>query len=524
MTNFIIDQTPLPIDKININTLPPGANPRQWIIATEWIVAMQAVLDVRDFIRGAPWLGMAPNAADPVPTGVAKYLWLKSDGVLWKTIDAVASPVGSSSSAVIFDDVVPANEANIRSDRATDQSAIDNTEVGITNFGSQDGSWNGLAVGVTASWGTIGGGVDNEVTNQNAVVAGGAGNSATGYTSAVAGGYLNVASGEVSFAVGGGNVASGEGSAAIGVDNQATDLYAFAAGLDNLASGFASAALCSNNTTSGDYAFASGSNNVASGNYSSTRGSNCTASGDFSHAEGNSCDALGDYSHAEGDGTEADGLYSHAEGSGSATTDDYAHAQNFNTSAARGGHAEGDSCSTTNDFAHAEGRLSVAGGKRSHAQGVQAVTSREAQDTMAAGAFSVAGDAQASGLVLRGTTPGAGAGESVVLRYGAAFDQDFTLANSRSYTMVVTAIAQGTTPQQLQSFKQMFAVRVDNLGVATMAALGTAEQIGDVAAASWTLTGTVIAGPQFRLTFNTGATTEATRVVAKVDFVEVLFP
>jgi hypothetical protein len=102
MTNFIYDNTGLPIDKINLGPLPPGANPRQWIVNTEWIVAMQALLDVQTFARGAVFLGLTPNVADPVPSGVAKYIWLKSDGTVWKTIDGVPTEIGSGGGAGPF--------------------------------------------------------------------------------------------------------------------------------------------------------------------------------------------------------------------------------------------------------------------------------------------------------------------------------------------------------------------------------------------------------------------------------------
>jgi len=102
MSNFITDNTGVPIDKINLGTLPPGANPRQWVVNTEWITAMQALLDVQAFCRGAPWLGMTANGADPVPSGIDKYLWLKSDGTLWKTVDTVAEEVGGGGGAVGF--------------------------------------------------------------------------------------------------------------------------------------------------------------------------------------------------------------------------------------------------------------------------------------------------------------------------------------------------------------------------------------------------------------------------------------
>lgn len=452
------------------------------------------------------------------PSGAVNRDVVTYDGANWIAARA----------AVIFDDFVVANKRNIRSNRASNQSVIDNTKVGITNFGTQDGSWNALAAGVTASWSSVLGGVDNEATDDNSVVSGGAGNSATGYSSAVGGGYLNIASGEGSFAAGTGNLAVGESSVALGNLNVAGSLtqeFCFAAGLDGNATGFSSATLNSNGTASNDYAFATGSNGLASGTYSRAGGSNCIASGSFSVAEGSSCLASGAYSHATGSGCQATDFYTNASGVSCNATQDGAHAEGFSTTASgTGAHSQNDFTLASGEASHAEGRSTTASGNRSHAQGIQSIASRESQDAMASGGIAIPGDAQASSLVLRGTTPGAGAGESVVLRYGQAFDQDFTLQNDRSYTIIVTAIAQGTTPQQLQSFKQMFAVRVNNVGAGTMAALGVLEQIGDAAAVTWTLTGSVIAGPQFRLTFNTGTTTEATRVVARVDFVEVQFP
>jgi len=94
MPNFIYNNTALPIDKIDFGPLPPGANPRQWGVAAEWITVLQALYDVQAFCRGADWLGFTMYAVDPVPAGIANYLWMKSDGTLWKTIGGVAAQVG----------------------------------------------------------------------------------------------------------------------------------------------------------------------------------------------------------------------------------------------------------------------------------------------------------------------------------------------------------------------------------------------------------------------------------------------
>src|SRR3972149_5573687 len=92
MPNFIYNNSSVPIDKINLGPLPPGANPRQWALATEWITVCQALLDIQAFCRGADWLGLTPQATDPAPAGVVNYAWLRTDGVLMKTIGGGPSP------------------------------------------------------------------------------------------------------------------------------------------------------------------------------------------------------------------------------------------------------------------------------------------------------------------------------------------------------------------------------------------------------------------------------------------------
>lgn len=120
-----------------------------------------------------------------------------------------------------------------------------------------------------------------------------------------------------------------------------------------------------------------------------------------------------------------------------------------------------------------------------------------------------------------GSTPGAGAGESVEL--GGPTTPRFQLADNQSYTIVVSAVAKGLVAgnPNVQSFKRMFAVR-KTAGVTTIAATGSLEQIGDAASVSWTLTASVAAAPdRFRLVFNTGATTSAVNVTATCEITEV---
>jgi hypothetical protein len=79
MTNFIYNNTTVPINKMNAAPLPPGANPVQWGVASEWITLCQALLDIQGWARGAAWMGMTPLAVDPAPAGVADYVWLRND-------------------------------------------------------------------------------------------------------------------------------------------------------------------------------------------------------------------------------------------------------------------------------------------------------------------------------------------------------------------------------------------------------------------------------------------------------------
>ena len=219
----------------------------------------------------------------------------------------IASPGGvggGGTQAVVFDDAVPVAQVNIRSDRATNQSPIDNTKVGITNLGNETGS----GLGVTGAYATNGGGDGNVVSGDYATVPGGAG---------------NVASGDGSFAAGLGATASGEAATALG--------YATASGEGSLASGAS--------TASGQYAVALGNGCTASGSGGQVAmGNGCQASGsDGAIALGNGCTASGEASIAIGAGCTASAIgalatggptlasraFQHAHASGGATQGAY---------------------------------------------------------------------------------------------------------------------------------------------------------------------------------------------------------
>lgn len=95
MTNFIKDNTVLEFPKVNRKAVPVGQE-EKYISAADWNELCQGATDARDWLRAAEWYGLSQNASDPLPVGVANYIWLKNDGSLWKTINGVASQVGGA--------------------------------------------------------------------------------------------------------------------------------------------------------------------------------------------------------------------------------------------------------------------------------------------------------------------------------------------------------------------------------------------------------------------------------------------
>lgn len=92
MTHYIYDDTGLPTPKFNLGPLPPGANPNQWLNATEWTLSMQAMLDIKSWARGALWYGIIPAVSQPAHPGVADILWLRNDEVLMHNAIELTAP------------------------------------------------------------------------------------------------------------------------------------------------------------------------------------------------------------------------------------------------------------------------------------------------------------------------------------------------------------------------------------------------------------------------------------------------
>jgi hypothetical protein len=126
--------------------------------------------------------------------------------------------------------------------------------------------------------------------------------------------------------------------------------------------------------------------------------------------------------------------------------------------------------------------------------------------------------ADADLIRLTGQTPGLTSHESASLQLsnGSLLPLDPT----KGYTLVLVVVTLGTISgsQVVQSFRRMFAFR-PNAGSSILVASGVPEQIGDVAAALWTITVSVGAGNVLNVVFSTDITTSATSVAALLELV-----
>ena len=126
--------------------------------------------------------------------------------------------------------------------------------------------------------------------------------------------------------------------------------------------------------------------------------------------------------------------------------------------------------------------------------------------------------AEANVAILTGTTPGAGAGETVTLKTAA--NLNWVPDANKDYTVNLTVTCRGviSAAPVVQSFTQTLSIRKAASAV-TIAAASAQAQIGDAAAASWTIL--CAGGPSsFTVTFTTGATTSACVVTAKLALTE----
>ncbi len=165
---------------------------------------------------------------------------LAAAGTEGNVLTSTGSGWTSRTPPVVFDNDTPLVANNITNNR-TDSSPIDNTKVGITNFGSDTTA---LTTGVTADYATNLGG-DQNVASETYTVVGGYKCQALGQY-CVALGNLSIAGSGVnpnSFAIGDHCNATGAFSVAMGNTCQATGNTSFAYGESAVASGDYSMAL-----------------------------------------------------------------------------------------------------------------------------------------------------------------------------------------------------------------------------------------------------------------------------------------
>lgn len=279
--------------------------------------------------------------------------------------------------------------------------------------------------------------------------------------------------------------------------------------------------------TVGDAAHAEGYQTIASQNYAHAEGQSTIASGIGSHSEGGATTASGLYAHAEGISNTASGADAHAEGNGCVASGADSHAEGFQTTASAAGcHAEGALTIASAFYSHAQGWSCQAVGSSSSASGRDAKASNENEDCFAGTAFSAVGDAQFRRIVIKGVTPGAGAGETVILKSGTS-TAVFMIA-SKSYMVklrgIATKMGLGAGARQSFAFEYDFVVDCNSANALTISALTPVIAIVTGAAFVGATVTVVSSGAgQLAVTFTiAGGLTIQSRIVGFIELVEVL--
>jgi hypothetical protein len=422
-------------------------------------------------------MSVNPVGSPSLPVGSTEEVLTSIGGKLTLVGVAGGGGGGGNLAAVVFQPDPTTASTSIQSARSANQMPGD-ASVGMTNLGSDSTD---VLPPNTGAYATIGGGDQNVTTTgaaapNYATVAGGLNNLATNAHATIGGGT--------------GNLATGDGATVPG-----------------------------------------GNENHASGANALAEGSTCNASGDESHAEGFGTTASGPQCHAEGLNTQATvGPGAHAEGDTCVATGDGAHAEGDHTFANNdGAHAEGLETTASGAFSHAEGNATTAQGNGSSATGEGSFAIWEGQAAHASGydggvpPTSIT-TKQTSMLTLRGTTPGAVAGETVELKFGSLTPptQTLDLVTGKAYTVSVEAVAQGIivpAGQEAQSFYAQACVK-NILGVATLAGTGLGSQFGDASLAGAALAFSV-SGNTLHLSYtNPEAVAAVVDVVARVTVTE----
>lgn len=95
MPNFVYDDTDLDYPKAEKKPVPNGQGNKH-LKASEWNTTNQALVDVKNILRGATLYGLAPQAERPEVEGVDNFVWVNDDGQLVLTIDGTDTPLGEA--------------------------------------------------------------------------------------------------------------------------------------------------------------------------------------------------------------------------------------------------------------------------------------------------------------------------------------------------------------------------------------------------------------------------------------------
>lgn len=200
-------------------------------------------------------------------------MWVRliSDGLVYSlgagltNSDWTVVTFGGATPAAVFD--AGTTSENIKSNRATVGSPIDNTKDGVVNLGSATSA----SSGATGNYSTISGGDVNNATADYSTVGGGSGNTCVGTSTTIAGGTINFAQ-QTADTVCGGN------------QNSSTGGYCFIGGgnINNCAGSHSVIAGGNQNTTGGDNSVIGGGTNNSTNNIVNTiaGGANNTISAD----------------------------------------------------------------------------------------------------------------------------------------------------------------------------------------------------------------------------------------------------
>jgi hypothetical protein len=442
-------------------------------------------------------------------------------------------------SAVIFDGGTTSQ--NARTNRAAHQSPIDNTKNGIINLGSDTTN---ITTGVTADFGTVLGGDQNIVTNPYGVVCGGLANSAN-FNSFVGGGSTNIVSSGFGSITGGTNnqVSSGAGHIGGGESNICEGSHSIiGGGFTNVAGNdFSTIAGGNTNNAFGQNSFIGG----GSGNTIAISGNGATIAGGLNNFIAN----VGWATISGGTANIINGIFSFIGGGTNNNIALDAHSATTDKSVICGGETNfsdatwsfigggnnnhqgsmyGVIAGGQNNFI---GSAGISFGTHSHNTigggfgntidirldgvtipgGYQAHGYKSGQFVYAAGAFSVAGDAQISTYLVKGESDN---GASINL--AGLFGGDLPILSGFAYTVRATCTANRIDAQGCATFIHTLLVHSSG-GVTTIDSTNTTLSIPN--GQTWTIAYTASLGSVIA-TF-TGTAGQNVRAMVKYEVSEV---